>query len=333
MTTYPGRPLLATGEPRLTDDGIELSVYGVEYTVEHPRTAELMKLLSALNGHTPANALADVSGLSDTEVDEALTQLDEAGFIDDPIEPHAPAGIDVMFRIEDELNRLFSEQVESSHFWQALIGQPEAVPENVYYGMAIENWHFLYREHLFDSAVLTYPNNRAARAHLNEFYIEEHRHDDIVLRAFEPLGITPEQIRQARPLPSTTALVNGLAWWARTDPLFFFCTISVLEGGLGGGGDTDSFIEACLRKGLSSAFVGPLQAHARINNSHEHGLVSREIFDMLPAVNPSDENRLRAQCRLFMELYRNFYDGILDYYSQPGHPLLRVLPSVRAEVD
>jgi len=317
---------LAGAPPRLVEDGIELSLYGVEFTVQHPEVPRLMELLSALDGRTSAEVLVERSGLTEEEVHEVLTDLDDGGFLDDPSQPSVRAAIDVMFSLEDELNRLFSEQVEESRFWRELTERPESVPENVYFGMAIENWHFLYREHLFDSAVLTYPNSHAVRAHLNEFYIEEHRHDDIVLKAFEPLGITPEQMRRARPLPSTTALVNGLAWWARTDPLFFFATISLLEGGPGGGGDTDTFIEACQLKGLASAFIEPLKAHARINNSHQHGRVSRELLDLVPAVNASDEIRMNAQCGLFMELYRNFYDGIFEYYSRPAEPLLRVLP-------
>lgn len=327
--SYPALPRLAAAPPKLVEDNIELSLHQVEFNVRHPRPVQLMTMLTALDGRTPAATLAAVSGLSDQEVHEALTELDTGGFLDDPAEPQVKTAIDVMFSIEDELNRLFSEQVEASRFWQEVVGQPESVPENVYFGMAIENWHFLYREHLFDSAVLTYPNSRKVRAEINHFYIEEHQHDDIVLKAFGPLGITPEQMHRARPLPTTMALVNGLAWWARTDPLFFFATISVLEGGLGGSGDTDSFIEACQRKGLPPDFVGPLQIHARINNSHGHGQVSREILDLLPGVNPSDEARLRGQCQLFMELYANFYNGIWDYYSQPGQPLLRVLPSER----
>lgn len=327
--SYPTRPRLAAAPPRLAEDGIELSLHQVEFSVQHPRPVQLMTMLSALDGRTPAASLADVSGLTDQEVHEALTELDGGGFLDDPAEPQVKAAIDVMFGLEDELNRLFSEKVETSRFWQEVTERPAAVREHVYFGMAIENWHFLYREHLFDSAVLTYPNSRAVRAEMNHFYIEEHQHDDIVLKAFTALGITPEQMRRARPLPTTMALVNGLAWWARTDPLFFFATISVLEGGLGSGGDTDSFIDACQRKGLSTDFVGPLQAHARINSGHEHGQVSREILDLLPAVNPADEARLAGQCQLFMELYANFYNGIWDYYSQPGQPLLRVLPGER----
>jgi hypothetical protein len=333
MTTLPTLPVLAAAPPRIVDGQIELTLGEHVYVVEHTRPDELMALLSVLDGQHGVDDLPAASGLSRDEVAQALTHLDAGGFLDDHTVPAVRSASDVCFAIEDELNRLFSEQIETSRFWQELSERPETVPHNVYYGMAIENWHFLYREHLFDSAVLSFPNSREVRSALNEFYIEEHRHDDIVLKAFEPLGITPDQMRAGRPLPSTMALVNGLAWWARTDPLFFLATVSVLEGGPGAGEDgTDSFLEAADRASLPEPFVGPLREHARINAGHGHGRVSRELFDLLPAVNDSDEARMRAQCSLFMELYRNFYDGIWEHWSDPSRPLLRSLPHPTPEV-
>jgi hypothetical protein len=108
-------------------------------------------------------------------------------------------------------------------------------------------------------------------------FYEDHAEedDDIVLRAFAPLGISPDDMRKARPLPSTMAL----------------------------------------------------REHAKINSGHEHGQVSREIMALMPPVSATTRARLRGQAVLFMELYRNFYDGILEYYSGPGHRLLRQVSS------
>jgi hypothetical protein len=328
MPSLPVTPKLAARVAVTSSSTIELVLDDVEYEVEHPAPDRLVTLLHRLDGRTELPELVSASGLTEDEVRLALTQLDEGGFLDDVSTPTATAAIDVMFELEDQLNQLFAEQVEAGRFWQALTGDLAEVDEDVFYGMAIENWHFLYREGLFDSAVLTFPNSRQVREQLNEFYLEEHRHDDIVLRAFAPLGISPDDMRKARPLPSTMALVNALAWWARTDPLFFLATISTLEGGLTSGGDSDSFIEACERKGLPADFIRPLREHAKINSGHEHGQVSREIMALMPPVSATSRARLRGQAVLFMELYRNFYDGILDYYSAPGHRLLRKVPSV-----
>ncbi|KAA1018274.1 iron-containing redox enzyme family protein [Pseudonocardia sp. EV170527-09] len=322
----PSFPVLAGPPPRIRDDRIELILGDTEFTVEHPDPARLMALLGALDGTRDVEQLRSSGGFSGDEVTEILSQLDASGFLDDNINPAARPAIDVLLEIEDELNRGFADQVETTTFWRELTERPKLVPVNVYYGMAIENWHFLYREHLFDSAVLSFPGDHHVRAMLNDFYIEEHRHDDIVLKAFMPLGITPEDMRSSRPLPSTTALVNSLAWWARTDPVFFLATISVLEGGPAQGREgSDSFLDACTEAGLDEDFVGPLREHARINASHGHGSVSRELFDVLPAVTVATEARMRGQCSLFNELYRNFYNEIWRYWSVPERPLLRTV--------
>ncbi|MEV1133796.1 hypothetical protein ACIBED_10030 [Rhodococcus coprophilus] len=268
-----------------------------------------------------------MSSLPLSEIDDILRQLDRANLLDDPPTTRgAKRAIEVQFELEGLINDGFETYVEAGRFWQNLSTTPMAVSEDVYYGFALQNWHFLYRENLFDSAVLTFPSSSTVRKHVNEFYIEEHRHDDIVLEAFSAIGLSPDQVQRSRPLRTTTALVNALGWWARTDPVFFFSTISALEGGIASRGDSDSFIEAAEVKGLPTGFIEPLRRHAAINNGHDHGSMSRQIMAMLPPQGERTVSRLKSQVRLFIELYRDFYDGVYHYYANPGNPLIREVP-------
>ncbi|UTT50969.1 MULTISPECIES: hypothetical protein [Rhodococcus] len=322
-------PLLAatvTRDPQA--DSLTLTTTrGIEYEVSHPSLTDFEKVLRSLDGTRSREELAKMSNLPLSEIADILRQLDSANLLDDPPSARGTKrAIEVQLELEGLINDGFETYVEGGRFWRNLSTSPAAVPENVYYGFALQNWHFLYRENLFDSAILTFPSNSAVRKRVNEFYIEEHQHDDIVLEAFSAIGLTPDQVRRSRPLRTTTALVNALGWWARTDPVFFFSTISSLEGGVAAREDTDSFIEAAETKGVPAAFIEPLRRHAAINNGHDHGSVSRQIMAMLPAQDERTIARLKGQVPLFIELYRDFYDGVYDYYSEPSYSLIRELP-------
>ncbi|MGC5163670.1 hypothetical protein ACLQ3J_13200 [Rhodococcus sp. DT1] len=321
-------PLLAAVVTRDHNaNSLTLTTKGTEYEVSHPSLSGFETVLRNLDGTSSREELADMSSLPLSEIDDILRQLDRANLLDDPPTTRgAKRAIEVQFELEGLINDGFETYVEAGRFWQNLSTTPMAVSEDVYYGFALQNWHFLYRENLFDSAVLTFPSSSTVRKHVNEFYIEEHRHDDIVLEAFSAIGLSPDQVQRSRPLRTTTALVNALGWWARTDPVFFFSTISALEGGIASRGDSDSFIEAAEVKGLPTGFIEPLRRHAAINNGHDHGSMSRQIMAMLPPQGERTVSRLKSQVRLFIELYRDFYDGVYHYYANPGNPLIREVP-------
>ena len=65
---------------------------------------------------------------------------------------------------------------------------------------------------------------------MNEFYREEYGHDELILCGLNAIGITREDLADTMPLPGTMAMCNALAYWAMTDPIFFFSTLGILEG-------------------------------------------------------------------------------------------------------
>lgn len=335
VSTIPLRPRLVA-ETKVSDSGgVELHLPDEVLEVTPPDGVGLDDFIAVLRRLDGARTLEDLvreTGLDRGVLDEIVAPAVAWGLIDEGAAPQASAGLAVLSRLEDLLNRLLEDLVFSGPFWRALQERPESLPRNVFYGFGLENWHFLFRENEFDSAVLAHAENARVRALLNDFYQEEHRHDDIVVRAFAPLGISRDDLMRARPLPTTTALIKSLSWWARTDPLFFAAGIGVLEGRLDSESEGpdgrvvyDAFLAACAKAGLDPAFVEPLRAHARINAGHGHDLVSRELFAEVPGIDAETERRWHAKAYLFMETYAAFYNGILEYYSDPANPLLRTV--------
>src|SRR5262249_39749263 len=151
---------------------------------------------------------------------------------------------------------------------------------------------FLFRESLFDSPILGYLASTKARCLINEFYIGEYGHDELVLRALNEIGISREALRDSIPLPETLAMCNALSYWASTHPIFFSSPLRVLEGK---DAQVDPFVAACERRGLNPKFIAPMRQHAEINRKAEHGNLTREIFKEIEFVDDETMARMRRQ--------------------------------------
>ncbi|WP_353554029.1 iron-containing redox enzyme family protein [Paraburkholderia terrae] len=235
----------------------------------------------------------------------------------------ARSGLDVLLELEDLANDLLYRTLYTNVFWEkcASASTSTDIPLNVIHGMIVENYHFLFRESYFDAPVLSYVANTGVRLSMNEFYAEEYGHDELLLKALTTLGVTREDLARTVPLPQTMALCNSLAFWAHSDPLFFFSTLGILEGK---DIKQDSFLDAAYRIGVDPALLKPVKAHSDINLNGGHGSLTRKIFSRIPAIADADVRRMRAQTHLFIELYDQFYTGIWEHYSA-SPTLLRTL--------
>lgn len=234
------------------------------------------------------------------------------------------SGRSLILAVEDLYNRLSAKTLQQNPFWRALVDTPELVPDNVYYGMCIENYHLLYRESYFDSPALSFAYSQDLRQRFNQFYSDELGHDRLLLKSLESIGLRESALFCSVPLRETMALCNALSYWARHDPLFFFTTLGPLEGR---DVEVDSYVHACRTKGLQDSFVGPIEIHANINKHSEHGLLSRNLFETIPSVSVVDATRILRQTALFVAIYDQFYCAIWDRY-RTGKDLLRAVAEI-----
>lgn len=250
--------------------------------------------------------------LSNAESMKSVKTLDAFAPIEVPIFDKLLSGRELILAVEDFQNKLSARTLQENPFWRALVVDPTSVPERVFHGMCIENYHLLYRESYFDAPALSYAYSDNVRRLMNEFYCEEIGHDRLLLQSLVTIGLDSDGLFKTLPLSGTMALCNSLSVWARHDPLFFFTTLGPLEGR---DVEIDSYVIAMERKGMPESFIGPIRAHAEINKNSEHGLLTREIFDEIPAIGPNVVNNIMRKTKLFIDIYDNFYSQIWHYYN------------------
>jgi hypothetical protein len=284
--------------------------------------AILDRSLARMTGALTLDELANAEpGLAPSDLASLVESLDRAGLVDDVEPVRFRPGSEVILEIEDLVEERCAATIFKNPFWTTCLAasRPGDLPEKLAIGMVIENWHFLFRESYFDAPVLSYVPNTAVRLLLNEFFSEEYGHDEILLKALNFAGLGRDDMADAIPLPATMALCNALAFWAHSDPLFFFTTLGLLEGQ---GMKQDSFIDACERCSLPSGILGPLKAHANINLKSSHGNLTRAIFGQIPVIDEATVERMKDLVPLFVELYDDFYTAVWRYYTSDA-PLLR----------
>lgn len=303
----------------IVDDSGQVSLQqkGREFQVEASGLSgeALSRLLQNLDSESDSLAHSD-----DESLKSLIEQLTLNGLVSPGAAPGGKSGMEALLELEDLANELLYKTLYKNVFWRNVHSTVDEIPINVLYGLAIENYHFLFRESWFDSPALSFLGSTRARLLMNEFYAEEYGHDELILKALNSIGISREDLADTIPLAETLALCNGLAYWARYDPVFFFTTLGILEGK---DLQTDSYILSCERLGLPESFVGPIRTHSNINVKGQHGNLSRMIFSAIPFVDMYSLSRMRAQTHLFIEMYDRFYEAVWQYYSTCSNLLRR----------
>lgn len=296
--------------------------------ISHPEIPNqaLAQILQELSKGITLDILrTQLNNIDTALIEDIFEELDRSMLLDSVEIPTGRSGLAALFELEDLLNEKMHETLYENEFWKKCQHSPQDIPANVLYGMAVENYHFLSREVLFDSPALEFGGSANVRAIMNEFFCEEHLHDHMLLEALKSIGVTEDILNNTAPLPETFGLCSALTHWAANDPLFFFVTIGVLEGR---GLTSDTFIEACEKVGLDEAFTKPIRNHSNINFSHNHGNMSRNLFAEIHIVDDLTMRRLRSQVYLFVEIYDSFYRSVWDHYSNSQEPMRRILAFV-----
>ncbi|NDL64750.1 iron-containing redox enzyme family protein [Acerihabitans arboris] len=284
---------------------------------------EAYNFLLLLDGKT---SIPDIIKKNKTQIsceDAALLIdcLSESGLLTRNLPTEFLSGKEAILEIEDVQNRLMDKSLYNNIFWKKC-NTPSEIPENVFVGVAIENYHLLARGSSFDAHALYFHGCRKTRQAMNTVFCNENGHAEIILSALTLLGMDEQDIINSVPLPETLGLANSLAYWSANDPLFFFSTMEVIEGK---DAEVDSYVIAMEQSGrMDGQFVEKIKSHSIINMEHNHTSFGRQLFANIPVISRDALIKMKRQTHLFVELYDAYYRAIWNYYSH-SHTLLRLI--------
>ena len=251
-----------------------------------------------------------------------IGDLDQQGLLDDAAQLQLNSGSDTVRELEALAGKLITQPKTQKLFWQQLKTTKEELAIKVLAGWMREYYFYLTQQCCFDSAVLSFSNSSKIRQLINQRYCCQQEQDAILLEALNALNISQGELRNTIPLPQTSALVNGLTYWANFEPLFFLTTLESLTK------QKLNNLQACLQIGKqmesASTVVEPIQRLHNLVLEKEPQNLTNLIFAEIPYLEAETKQRWQGQLYLLGEMQDNFYRAIWDYYSSAHNSPRRV---------
>jgi hypothetical protein len=164
------------------------------------------------------------------------------------------------------------------------------------------------------------PVARIVSPYLDQHILEEQDHDDWLLDDIGTLGISPEYVAQATPLPAVVSLLGAQYFWAlHIHPVAVFGYLIVLEGNPP---LTEQLEDIRKRTGLPATAFRCLIAHA--DNDPHHIADLNRTLDSMPL---SDEQQKYIALSAFhtIDAVASVFEEILALHSASPQSTLRSL--------
>ena len=292
-------------------------------TIDGKSLTALQKIFLMMDGTRSIRELQRQFFPQNPEAINSIVQdLDQRGLIDDATQVKVNSGLDTISKLEELNTKLFAKNAAHNLFWQQVASADSKIAVKVLSGWGLEYHHFLSQQCCFNSAILSFPDSTKIRQLINQLYCGEYGQDKIFFEAFNSLGISQEDLANTISLPQTTAICNALTFWANFEPIFFLTTVELIAN------QRLSNFKSCLQIGeqlkLGAAFLEPIKRLIDITLKPEPNNLTRRIFQEIPHLEYSIQQRLTGQTYLFWEMQDSFYRAIWDYYSSSPNLFRRI---------
>jgi hypothetical protein len=160
------------------------------------------------------------------------------------------------------------------------------------------------------AGVLPHASDPVTRSILEEFLASELGHDKLLTRSLESAGVNISEVQASLPLPETFALISGLQVLADQEPLSFKALVFLLEEA--SPEFHDAFVTACGQSGLCPDFWQPIVSHSNINDTWDHGSMSKRLLSQVKAVTTEERLVVLKHVAIIIESLIALERAILD---------------------
>lgn len=313
------------GQINLHQDHLILTQNGRDFALQIQGQSRemLQKLLSKMDGSISLSELtANFSPNTFKFINELVSNLDKQGFIDDLAQVKINPGVDRLLELADLTNKLLDNSTKPNSLWQAINSMTSELPVNVLYGFAIEHYHLFSQNCYLYSPLLNFQGSTKIRQLIKEIYSQQSGQDELLLTALNTIGINQNHLTETMPLAETTALCNGLVYWANFDPLFLLSIIGAFAEKILK--NFASYTYYCEWVEIDSSFLKPIQQLNNTKLNHDLEVFTRHMLEEIPPITEETQQRLKSQTYLFGEIYHNFYQAICNHYTKNSNLLRRV---------
>ena len=154
----------------------------------------------------------------------------------------------------------------------------------------------------------------ATKKLLQEFFVSELHHDQLMIKSLQSVGMTTQEIEQMQPLPMTFSVCSSLGLFARQHPLSFKAALLIFEE------DDPKFGEllakSCQALNLPKDFYQPILLHSKINDDGGHDDITRVLLSEISAVTPTEQIIVKKNLTVLLESLVLRTQEILSYCGE-----------------
>ncbi|NDL64749.1 iron-containing redox enzyme family protein [Acerihabitans arboris] len=313
-------PRLRKGVAITTNDtGIALHYHeqGCDITVEPETKNKLFLFLKTLakGKYSTKNLIQKFSENEGFCCVEIIQRLDKLGLIDDGMQikqTGALSGEDFYFSRLLPVVRKWQYNAGDSPFYSRMVSGK--ITNNEIIGFAMEYYHLVKMSPALIAPALSHNLNENIRALLLGLFIEEYDHDKMLLACLSEVGIDESVLLARQPLPATFMANASLGVYARQHFLSFFSALLLFETPSQMFNNT--FIDACINKGLPEEFYNPIITHSDINEESDHDLITLNLLREIPVIAVEEQNVILVHICNLIEMLFEEDRQIVEFYSQ-----------------
>lgn len=296
----------------LIADDVDIDVYGLPGSTAR-------QIVSRFSGRDTAAVIAEAVGVPVATVTAVAARLMEAGVVADLRDGRDPdLTPDVFIALCQRLFQTWKARLFSHRLWRSL-NSGEATPSQ-FKGWLLESYHFAEGVNLRLPLAIAECRQREIRDLLSQHYVEEFDHERFFLAALGEVGVGPQIVEAARPLPGTHAILNHMRDCARQDPLQYAVCGGFLEA-TGSDRVSGQAFFANLNRHYAPEnpnVIQPLADHAALDDVYGHRGLLAAICHCIPHLPQQRASAALGACALFVETLEMWSTDILTTYAEAG---------------
>lgn len=293
-----------------TLDGLSGSL---TYQASSQLSDSLPRLFSLMDGTRTVEKLQQIFAINNPQIiNKIISDLEEHNLINDATQPEINSGSDALEELEYLTKKLLTSS-SKNNLWQQSINLKSQLPVNVLYGFALEQYQICSRKSTVFAPALSYYGTDQIQKLIDRLYRQEVAREELLLEALNTICINNRQLSETVPLPETAAICHSLAYWANSEPLFFFYAIATIKQRAAQ--NWQAYLEVCELTKIETQFLAPIRKLTQLNYEDWHQSLIHYLFEEVPHLEKKTKQRFAGQIYLLIEMYNNFQSAIWNYYS------------------
>lgn len=309
------------------DDNNMYMIVGQDYfdlTQDFGPIEKFLEVKSYFDGRHSIKEISERTGVSYDDIRAIVETFDELGLMRRE-EPTDLIPVESFLRKVEDSCVMWKRQI-GFHLLYRQLFDGEA-HKRVFVGLFQETYHYVKAAPKHISVAIAHCKNDAWERLLNDYFIDECSHSELILKTLENLGVRRERAVDAHPIIGTMSLVNMLCEIGRNSTLAYLACTRLFEATREDAADAENaWKEIAGRYEVDVKALEPFLNHMRGDVVSDHGSLFAQALAGEKYVDAKEAHYAVNCLHDLKHSYDQFHDQVIQYYSDISNyvPRLKV---------